>query len=235
MFLHASIQWYGVISVFVLCGLFMLAQKSQADPLLNTDDASITTAHHCQLETSYSSFKAGARSYQVTPACNLDQNLEVSIGYHSTQDMDRVRGFSAQAKTVLKPLEDDWGIATSLMVSRDKPSEQGADLDWFLNVPISFHFLDQRLALHSNLGYQYAHDHTRQLRWGIASNYALTDRLGLSAEAYNQDRQAPFFQTAIHYSLIPNVLTLVAAYGDRLDAFRQRWFGFGLSFSPASS
>jgi hypothetical protein len=51
MFLHASIQWYCAISVFLLCGIIVLAQKSKADPLLNTDDASITAAHRCQLES----------------------------------------------------------------------------------------------------------------------------------------------------------------------------------------
>ncbi|MBP8006557.1 hypothetical protein MMO38_03955 [Acinetobacter sp. NIPH 1852] len=234
MFFHASIQCYGVISILALCGLLLPTQKSKADPLLNTDDASITDAHRCQLETSYLYLKDGAWSYQVTPACNLNQNLEVSIGYHATKELDQVRGFSAQVKTVVKPMENDWGIATSLTLSRDDQAEQRTDLDWFLNVPVSFNFLDQRLALHSNLGYQYAQDHARLLRWSIATNYALTDRLALSVETYNQDRQAPLFQTAVHYSLIPNVLTLAASFGDRLHDFRQQWFGFGLSFTPAS-
>lgn len=232
MFLHASIQWYCAISVLLLCGLFMLAQKSKADPLLNTDDASITTAYSCQLESAYSS-NNGVRSYQLTPACNVHSNLEISFGYHAIHDLDRVHGFSAQAKTVLKPIQNNWSAATSLMLTWDDLSERYSNLDWFLNVPVSFNFRDPRWGLNTNLGYQYTHDHRDLIRWGISTHYALTDRLGLSIETFNQDRQAPFIQTAMQYSLIPNILTLEAALGDRLHTFRQRWFGFGLSFTPS--
>jgi hypothetical protein len=211
----------------------LLSQKSKADPLLNTDDASITAAQHCQLESSYTFLRGGASSYQITPACNLGQNFEVSLGYHATQDLDNVHGFSVQAKTVIKPMDNHWGLATSLMMSRDEQSAQHSDLDWFLNVPMSFNLIDNRLGLNTNIGYQYGQEHVGVIRWGIATNYSLSDRLGLSAETYNQDRQAPFFQAAVNYSLIPNILTLEASIGDRLHAFRQRWFGLGLSFTPS--
>lgn len=231
MFLHASIQWYCAISVFLLCGIAVLAQKSKADPLLNTDDASITAAHRCQLESAYSHSTSGTWSYQVTPACNFSENLEISVGYHASKDVDNVHGFSAQAKTVLKPMNQFWGIASSLMLSQDEQSQHSSDLDWFLNLPMSFN-LAPRLELDTNLGYQYAPDHSRLIRWGVATHYSLNDRWALSAETYNQDRDAPFFQTAVHYSLIPNIITLEATFGDRFNAFRQRWFGLGLSYTP---
>lgn len=233
MFLHASIQWYYTLSVFLLCGVLLLAQKSKADPLLNTDDASITAAHHCQLESSYLFLKGGASSYQITPACNLGQNFEVSLGYHATQDLDNVHGFSVQAKTVLKPMSNHWGVATSLMLSRDEQSKQRSDLDWFFNVPMSFNLIDQRLGLNTNIGYPDGPDHVGLIRWGVATNYSLSDRFAISAETYNQDRQSPFVQAAVNYSLIPNILVLEASIGERLNAFRQRWFGLGLSFTPS--
>ncbi|MCX5468667.1 hypothetical protein [Acinetobacter nematophilus] len=231
MFLHASIQWYCAISVFLLCGIVVLAQKSKADPLLNTDDASITAAHRCQLESAYSHSTAGTWSYQVAPACNFAENLELSVGYHASKDIDNVHGFSAQAKTVLKPMGHFWGIASSLMLSQDDQSQHFSDLDWFLNLPMSFN-LSPHLAVDTNLGYQYAHDHSHLIRWGIATHYSLNDRWVLNAETYNQDRDSPFFQTAAHYSLIPNILTFEATFGDRFNAFRQRWFGLGLSYTP---
>jgi len=101
-----------------------------------------------------------------------------------------------------------------------------------LNVPVSFQLLDQRLALDTNLGYQRADE--RLVRWGIASTYTLTEHVGVTVETYNQDRQAPFFQTALQYSLIPNVLTLEASFGDRLHRLKQHWFGLGLSYTPSS-
>lgn len=77
MFFHASIQWLAIVNVFILCGL-LLTQKSKAGPLINTDDVSITAAQQCQLESTYSYNKDGTWTYQVVPACNLNQNLEVS-------------------------------------------------------------------------------------------------------------------------------------------------------------
>jgi hypothetical protein len=124
-----------------------------------------------------------------------------------------------------------WGIASSLMLSQDEQSQHSSDLDWFLNLPMSFN-LAPRLELDTNLGYQYAPDHSRLIRWGVATHYSLNDRWALSAETYNQDRDAPFFQTAVHYRLIPNIITLEATFGDRFNAFRQRWFGLGLSYTP---
>ncbi|ENX57505.1 MULTISPECIES: hypothetical protein [Acinetobacter] len=230
MFFHASIQWLAIVNVFILCGL-LLTQKSKAGPLINTDDVSITAAQQCQLESTYSYNKDGTWSYQVVPACNLNQNLEVSLGYHSSKDQDQIHGFSVQAKSILKPMENDWGVASSLQLSRDDVAHHG-DLNWFLNVPVSFQLLDQRLALDTNLGYQQTDE--RLVRWGIASTYTLTEHVGVTVETYNQDRQAPFFQTALQYSLIPNVLTLEASFGDRLHRLKQHWFGLGLSYTPSS-
>lgn len=231
MFFHASIQWIAVVHVFVLSGL-LLAQKSKAGPLINTDDVSITTAKHCQLESTYTRNKDGSWGYQVVPACNLNENLEISLGYHSSKDIDQIHGFSAQAKTILKPMENDWAVGSSLLLSRDDVLHHGGKLDWFFNVPVSFEFLDQRLAIDTNIGYQHADE--QLVRWGVASTYNVTDRVGLILETYNQDRQAPFFQTAVQYSIIPNVLSLEASFGDRLHAEKQHWFGLGLSFTPSS-
>ncbi|ENW80784.1 hypothetical protein F909_02072 [Acinetobacter sp. ANC 3929] len=231
MFFHASIQWFAVLNVFILCGL-LFTQESKAGPLINTDDVSITTAQHCQLESTYRYNKDRTWSYQVVPACNLTQNLEVSLGYHSSKDIDQIHGFSAQAKSILKPMDNDWGVASSLLLSRDDVLHHGGDLDWFFNVPVSFQLLDQRLALDTNVGYQHADE--RLLRWGVASTYTVSERVGLTLETYNQDRQAPFFQTAVQYSLIPNILTLEASFGDRLHRLKQHWFGLGISYTLSS-
>lgn len=230
MFFHASIQWHAILNVFILCG-FLLPPKGLAGPLINTDDVSIVDSQKCQLESTYIYNKDGAWSYQIVPACNLNHNLEVSLGYHSSKDQDQIHGFSVQAKSILKPMVNDWGVASSLQLSRDDVA-QHSDLNWFLNVPVSFQLLEQRLALDTNLGYQHAED--RLVRWGVASTYTMTEHVAVTIETYNQDRQAPFFQTAVQYSLIPNVLTLEASFGDRLHRLKQHWFGFGLSYTPSS-
>ena len=68
--------------------------------------------------------------------------------------------------------------------------------------------------------------------YGHGHNYTLQVSFKTSFETYNQDQHAPLLQSAIHYSILPNILTFEASIGQRLNTFRERWFGFGLSFTP---
>lgn len=232
MFLHASIQCFFQLSVLLLCGIFLFAEKSRADPLLNTDDASIVAAHRCQLETSYTFMKSGADAYQVSPACNLGQNVEVALAYYAVQAPEKTDGYSVQAKTMLKPMDEHWGLASSLRFTQEKPAGQPSQQEWFLNLPASFNLIENRLGMNMNLGYQHSESQSDLVLWGVSTHYSFNERFDVTAETFNQDHQAPFIQTAAHYSLIPNTLTLEVAVGERLHAFRQRWFGLGLSFTP---
>ena len=51
MWLHASILKLYSIQCFCIWICMLLSQYAKADPLLNTDDADIVSAKHCQLES----------------------------------------------------------------------------------------------------------------------------------------------------------------------------------------
>jgi len=124
-----------------------------------------------------------------------------------------------------------WGMAASLQISQQNEKDKES-IQWFLNIPFSLVYLNNSLHIDSNIGYQYSPRNLNLLRWSLASNLALTPKTSVSVETYNQDQHAPLLQSAIHYSILPNILTFEASIGQRLNTFRERWFGFGLSFTP---
>jgi len=205
----------------------LLSQYAKADPLLNTDDADIVSAKNCQLESAVTRPSGSQASYQLNTACQFIEGVESLISY-TDQFVDAGKGqWSAQVKGVIQPMSQ-WGMAASLQISQQNEKDKES-IQWFLNIPFSLVYLNN---IDSNIGYQYSPRNLNLLRWSLASNLALTPKTSVSVETYNQDQHAPLLQSAIHYSILPNILTFEASIGQRLNTFRERWFGFGLSFTP---
>ncbi len=208
----------------------LLSQYAKADPLLNTDDADIVSAKNCQLESAVTRPSGSQASYQLNTACQFIEGVESLISY-TDQFVDAGKGqWSAQVKGVIQPMSQ-WGMAASLQISQQNEKDKES-IQWFLNIPFSLVYLNNSLHIDSNIGYQYSPRNLNLLRWSLASNLALTPKTSVSVETYNQDQHAPLLQSAIHYSILPNILTFEASIGQRLNTFRERWFGFGLSFTP---
>jgi hypothetical protein len=55
----------------------LLSQYAKADPLLNTDDADIVSAKHCQLESAVTRPSGSQASYQLNTACQFIEGLKV--------------------------------------------------------------------------------------------------------------------------------------------------------------
>ncbi len=230
MWLHASILKMYSIQCFCIWICMLLSQYAKADPLLNTDDADIVSAKHCQLESAVTRSSGLQASYQLNTACQFIEGIESSISY-TDQFVDAGKGqWSAQVKGVIQPMSQ-WGMAASLQISQQNEKDKES-IQWFLNIPFSLVYLNNSLHIDSNIGYQYSPRNLNLLRWSLASNLALTPKTSVSVDTYNQDQHAPLLQSAIHYSILPNILTFEASIGQRLNTFRERWFGFGLSFTP---
>ncbi len=231
MWLHASILKIYSIQCVCIWICLVLSQYTKADPLLNTDDTEIVPAKHCQLESAIIAPSHAETTYQFNTACQLIEGIETSLGYSDFLNSNEGH-WSAQLKSVIRPM-NGWGVAASLKLSGQQSEiNQKDNIEWFLNIPFGLDFLNNNFHLYSNVGYQYASEQVHLLRWSVASNLVLSPRTDISLESYNQDRHAPCVQSALHYSLIPNILTFEASVGQRLDTFRERWFGFGLSFTP---
>lgn len=230
MWLHASLLKIYIIQGICIWICMLLSQYTKADPLLNTDDADIVSAQHCQLESAITRSSVSQTSYQLNTACQFIEGIESSISY-TDQFVDTGKGqWSAQVKGVIQPMSQ-WGMAASLQIFQQTEKDKES-IQWFFNIPFSLVYLNNYLRVDSNIGYQYSPRNLNLLRWSLASTLTLTPKTSVSVETYNQDQHAPLLQSALHYSIFPNLLTFEASIGQRLNTFRERWFGFGLSFTP---
>jgi hypothetical protein len=55
------------------------------------------------------------------------------------------------------------------------------------------------------------------------------------AESFGDNRDNPYWQTGVRYAIIPNLFQVDATVGRQAGASdANRWFSFGLRFTPAS-
>jgi len=211
--------------------LLILHKSAYADPVLIADDANVSDKHACHIESSATFYKHSGRYANLSPICGLTQNLEMSLGINDTvQNNDRNHAVSVQLKRNLKPVTPNgWGAAASLTVNRNiHGSDRSA---WTFNIPITYSLLNDHLSLNTNVSYKHQADNEYVLG-AISSSYSFTEKATFSVEVFNQDHHSAFYQTAVGYELIKNILQVEASYADRFKHHQDRWIGLGLSYSP---
>ncbi|MDR6673096.1 hypothetical protein [Xanthomonas sp. 1678] len=149
-------------SLLLLCALCALpVARAHAGASLWVDDASITAAGHCQVESWWRA--AGAGELTAAPACawaSTEVGLTLSHGLGAAAS-----AFAIGVKQSLRdPEQGRWGAALSLESSWQARSPRYAEST--LNLPLSF-ALDprRRTLLHVNLGWS-------QPRGGVGSAHA---------------------------------------------------------------
>ena len=201
------------IPVFAL-GIFYLNLSYAARPML-TDDARIVDAKSCQLESWVRDSK-NVTEYWALPACNVSENLEVTIG----GSLEGENGHSSfanelyQLKTIIQPIAiNQTGVSIALGNGRDpKRTMNKAIQDWYLNVPISYPYND-RLVIHTNLGVTHLTDEkTEKMNWGLSSEYNYNERVDLISEIFNQSSNSTYFQFGLRYWLIKNRAQIDTTY-----------------------
>lgn len=185
-----------------------------ARPML-TDDARIVDPKSCQLE-SWARDSKQVTEYWALPACNVSENLEVTIG----GSLEGEKGHSSfanelyQIKSIIQPIaSNQTGFAISIGNGRDpKRTMNKAIQDWYLNVPISYPYND-RLVIHTNLGVTHLTDeHTEKMNWGLSSEYNYNERIDLISEVFNQSSNSTYFQFGLRYWLIKNRAQIDTTY-----------------------
>ena len=185
-----------------------------ARPML-TDDARIVDPKSCQLESWVRDSKQ-VTEYWALPACNVSENLEVTIG----GSLEGEKGHSSfanelyQIKSIIQPIaSNQTGFAISIGNGRDpKRTMNKAIQDWYLNVPISYPYND-RLVIHTNLGVTHLTDeHTEKMNWGLSSEYNYNERIDLISEVFNQSSNSTYFQFGLRYWLIKNRAQIDTTY-----------------------
>ncbi|HSG23403.1 MAG TPA: hypothetical protein VLA64_10665 [Azonexus sp.] len=216
---------------FLLLPLTMaLAIPAQAARPMITDDARLTDAGACQVETWVHTHRE-QREFWALPACNPGGNFELTFG-GALADADGQKQSGAmlvQGKTLFKPLETNgWGIGLAAGYATQPGSEQSGSPYFY--IPLSFSLADDQLVIHTNLGnLRERETQKNRLTWGIGGELQTTERLYVIAESYGQDQGNAFFQTGLRYWLLPGHIQIDTTYGSRFGQIHQeRWFSIGL-------
>jgi hypothetical protein len=201
------------VAVFT-SGMLYINLCYAARPML-TDDARIVDPKACQLESWIRDSKH-TTEYWALPACNVSENLEVTIG----GSLEGVNGHSSfaneldQMKSIIQPITiNQTGYSIVLGNGRDpKRTMNKAIQDWYLNVPISYPYND-RLVIHSNLGVTHLTDEkTEKMNWGLSSEYNYNERVDLISEIFNQSSNSTYFQFGLRYWMIKNRAQIDTTY-----------------------
>lgn len=209
--------------------VFVPAAAHAARPMI-TDDARLTDAGACQVE-SWVHLHGSQRELWALPACNPGGNFELTVGGALAYTDSRADSGALviQGKTLFKPLETNgygFGLAAGYA---SQPGSAHTGNPYFY-VPASFSLADDRVVLHTNLGYtRERENHQNRLTWGLGSEIQMTERAWLIAESYGQDKGNAFFQMGVRYWVLPNHVQIDTTYGSRFGALSdQHWFSIGL-------
>lgn len=220
-----------------LC-LFCVVPAWAARPFV-TDDARLTTAGSCQLET-WTRVYQDSREIWALPACNPTGNLEFTLGAGraSPDTAPSTTDYVFQLKTLFKPLERDgwaWGLAAGQVhhpAIQAGPNQLGNS---YAYLPFTAAFAQDRFFLHTNLGWlRDKANREDRATWGLGGEYFLYPQLAVMAETFGDDKNKPYGQAGLRYWLIPDLLQIDTTVGQQHDGGRSsRWLSFGLRWTPA--
>jgi hypothetical protein len=221
----------------ILAAVLLAAPAWAARPFV-TDDARLTTAGSCQLE-SWVRLYESSTEFWALPACNPTGNLEITLGggrasYTAAETTD---DYVLQFKTLFRPLTTNgwgWGLAVGRVEHPEiapGPNQLG---NTYAYLPFSLSFADDRFILHANAGWlrDRASNQERNT-WGLGGEYYPHARLAVIAESFGDDKSTPYWQIGLRYSILPNLLQVDATTGQQYGGLSaSRWLSFGLRWTP---
>jgi len=216
--------------LFALLLLLAIGPAAHAARPMITDDARLTDAGACQVE-SWGHLHGSQHEFWALPACNPGGNFELTFGGAlAYADGHQESGAMViQGKTLLKPLETNgYGVGFAAGYATQPGSAHTGNPYFY--VPVSFSLADDRVVIHTNLGYTRERENQEnRLTWGLGSEIEITPRSYLIAESYGQDKGNPFFQMGVRYWIVPGHLQIDTTCGSRFGAISdQHWFSIGL-------
>lgn len=223
-----------------LIGLLATAQCSPAwaaRPFV-TDDARLTTAGSCQLET-WTRVYRDSHEFWALPACNPGGNLEFTVGAGRAK-ADGEPGsndYVFQLKTLFRPLSTNgWGWGLGVGTVRHPEINPGPNLlgNTYAYVPMSFSFMDDRVVVHANAGWLKERGTGRNnLTWGVGGEFQLTGRTLLIAETFGDHRHNPYWQLGGRLAIVPDRVQVDLTVGQQMAGpGASRWVSLGLRLTP---
>lgn len=229
-------------TLLIALALSSLMPAARAARPFVTDDARLTTAGSCQLESWMRSYRDSTELWAL-PACNPGGKLEFTVGGGSARlasgDGGWTHDYVFQAKTLFRELSPDgWGVGLALGTIRHPQVNPGPNLlgNSYVYIPLSIAFAEDRLVLHLNAGWlRDKATQASQRTWGIGGELNLNRRWTLIAESFGNDTDTPYWQAGARYSVLPGLFQIDASGGRRFgSAHDAQWLSFGLRFTPAS-
>lgn len=203
-----------------------------------TDDARLTSAGSCQLESWMRVYPDSSELWAL-PACNPTGNLEFTIGggRAKSQGAEATNDYVVQVKTLLRPLETNgwgWGLAAGTI--RHPEINPGPNMlgNTYAYIPLSVSLNDDKVVIHANLGWlkDKASGHN-SASWGIGGEFKLHARLLGIAETYGDNRGMSYGQVGVRYSVIPELFQVDATLGQQLTGEgNSHWVSFGIRYTP---
>lgn len=229
------IQW----SVLLL--LLVQVPAEAARPFV-TDDARLTTAGSCQVE-SWTRFYADSTEVWALPACNPGGNLELTLGgghaHYREASLPGSEDYVVQAKALVKSLDTNgWGWGAAIGTVRHPKVNPGPNLlgNTYVYFPFSASFADDHVVMHLNAGWLRDRAMSRdRLTWGMGSEINATKRLTIVAESFGDNEAHSYWQTGLRYAIIPGLLQIDGTVGRQTGTDQgNRWISFGVRYTPAS-
>ncbi len=227
-----------LMALMALIAALLAAMPAMAARPFMTDDARLTTAGSCQLE-SWTRDYSDRSEFWALPACNPGGHFEITAGTGRFRG-DGQPGSSdqvLQGKTLFRALQSNdwgWGLAVGRVwhpSAQPGPNNFGGS---YLYLPFSASARDDRLVFHANLGWT----RDRQTRlsattWGTGVEYWVNGRLMLIAETFGDDRHKPWVQSGLRFSVIPGLFQIDATRGTQPGSQgRNTWTSIGIRYTP---
>ena len=203
-----------------------------------TDDARLTTAGSCQLE-SWMRIYPDSKELWALPACNPTGNLEFTVGGGRARhdDAPATSDYVFQAKTLFRPLEtNDWGIGFAVGTIRHPEINPGPNMlgNTYAYIPLSVSLNDDKVILHANLGWlKDKASGQNNLSWGVGGEFKVHAKLLGIAETFGDNRSMSYGQVGVRYSVRPDLFQVDATIGQQLSGpGKNHWVSFGIRYTP---
>lgn len=224
----------------LLLALALLTAPAWAARPFVTDDARLTTEGSCQLE-SWTRIYPDRRESWALPACNPGGNLEFTFGGGAARNFgaSTTGDYILQLKTLFRRMETNgwgWGLAVGSIRHpqiNPGPNQLG---NTYAYVPISASMYDDRLIVHTNVGYLRDNASKRSsMTWGIGAEVPVSPHFMAIAEAFGDNHASPYWHAGMRFSIVPDRVQIDATTGRQFSGTRNdRWISFGLRLTPES-
>jgi hypothetical protein len=205
-----------------------------------TDDARLTTAGSCQLESWTRVYKSSLEKWAL-PACNLSGNFEITAGGGSSKNSGEpgLNDYVLQGKSLFRELNTNgygWGLAVGHINHPSAAVGPNSLGNTYAYIPVSISTLNDKVIYHTNIGWlrdKLTHEH--RMTYGFGAEIQTGSRMMLIAEAFGDHKAKPFWQAGARFSLIPNLLQIDTTIGQQYNgSSNTRWISFGLRYIPES-